>query len=1219
MKILQVELQNINSLRSPKPIVIDFNGSHFKDTGIFAITGPTGAGKTTLLDAITIALYRQVPRFKSSHIKAGLTDVVSKGAGFGMTKVTFSNNGNVYEAHWELKLKSDNGKIYKNPQENVRLQNLTTGEIIAEKKNVFDTKIEKITQLNFNQFLRSMMLAQGEFASFLKADKKDKVALLDQIIGNDIYKQIGYAVSDRISAEKEELKNIENKINTENLLSEEEKEKLTVEKKDIENLLAELTKRENGLRKILDWYKGYKALQQSKENLLAEKEKLARAKTENSQLLEALALHRKAEPFKEILSRNAQLEKEISENENRIAVLNGEIKALNKILASENEKAGELAQQLNTAKGTQKRWQPLLDKVSQIDTTIDEKEKGIKGKKENLENVLTAIEKLNKEKKDKTNELASKENELEQLKSYLENSTTIPEIAAKLTAWTVDLEARKRLADEISSLKVSLSETEKNLEKNEALLEKNKASSEENKALLQPLQQEIAGINHLLKELDSEKLQKKQSKLSRQKELLTKADMLSQQFAGESEVIKTNLEKVLEFEKQLKKVNDDIVAIDDKLDTQKQLLQEIERTKDLELKIRNLTEERKKLKEGEACPLCGSITHPFVTEYSGYDFTETEKRLAQQKELVEKLTNEKNNLTRKKTTIETNIKNAGEQIKEAKEKEAGIKDKFEHLEIELPIDNPTFLKEQLRKTNADIQKNDDNIAKVSRLQKRKTEKENALKKLDKELVELNNAIITIENTIKHTEEQKSTATKNIDKKTEAKSAIENKLSGEMKAFDLLLPDVNGQGEFLFEINNKVKEFNAKKEKESSVVNTIKLLKNDIENINKQHLQQTKKQQELNSELEKAKKETEALLAERIGILPKNISVAEKRLELESMVDKTEEWKNQHDEKVKEIDNSKRDKNTEVNNRTQDIKVRKDEAGKLEEQLKLKIESSDFTNQDEIVKALLSPEKEESYTKTQKNIEKKKIEIDTKEKENTKKETGLITQKDFEEEEGDAAKELEEVEEKQKSHNQRTGEIDHTFRADKQLREQNKRTVEEINKQKEVLSKWEKLFTLLGGSKDAFNIYVQRLTLKSLVNHANLHLQKLNKRYSLRLKDFEKNEELKMELIDHYQTDSARAVETSSGGESFILSLSLALGLSDLASRNVKVESLFIDEGFGTLDDELLDTVISSLSTLQSEGKTIGIISHVEKLKDRISTQIQVNKKGNGISEIEIIS
>jgi exonuclease SbcC len=176
-----------------------------------------------------------------------------------------------------------------------------------------------------------------------------------------------------------------------------------------------------------------------------------------------------------------------------------------------------------------------------------------------------------------------------------------------------------------------------------------------------------------------------------------------------------------------------------------------------------------------------------------------------------------------------------------------------------------------------------------------------------------------------------------------------------------------------------------------------------------------------------------------------------------------------------------------------------------------------------------------------------------------------------------------VEESEMNHNKRIGEIDNTFMADKQLREQNRRTVEQINEQKKVLAKWDKLFTLLGGTKDAFNIYVQRLTLKSLVNHANLHLQKLNKRYSLRLKYLEKNEELNMELVDHYQTDSARAVETSSGGESFILSLSLALGLSDLASRNVKVESLFIDEGFGTLDDELLDTVISTLSTLQSEG------------------------------------
>jgi len=191
--------------------------------------------------------------------------------------------------------------------------------------------------------------------------------------------------------------------------------------------------------------------------------------------------------------------------------------------------------------------------------------------------------------------------------------------------------------------------------------------------------------------------------------------------------------------------------------------------------------------------------------------------------------------------------------------------------------------------------------------------------------------------------------------------------------------------------------------------------------------------------------------------------------------------------------------------------------------------------------------------------------------------------------------------------------------DNQIRERNKGVFEEISAQGKVLKKWKDLMTLLGGSKHAFNTYVQRLTLRNLIQIANRHLDKLNRRYSLRMNETCKSgEELNFNLIDRYQTDESRLVDTSSGGEKFLISLALALGLSDLASNNVSIESLFIDEGFGTLDKNTLETVISTLETLQAQGKMIGVILHFENLKERIPRQIQVLKKRSGVSEIEII-
>jgi len=113
--------------------------------------------------------------------------------------------------------------------------------------------------------------------------------------------------------------------------------------------------------------------------------------------------------------------------------------------------------------------------------------------------------------------------------------------------------------------------------------------------------------------------------------------------------------------------------------------------------------------------------------------------------------------------------------------------------------------------------------------------------------------------------------------------------------------------------------------------------------------------------------------------------------------------------------------------------------------------------------------------------------------------------------------------------------------------------------------------------------------------------------------------LEIEIVDRYQGDEVRPAATLSGGESFLVSLALALGLSELASQKISIDSLFLDEGFGTLDTDTLDVALDALSLLESKGKMIGVISHVEALKERIPLQIQVHKKGAGESYIVLES
>jgi exonuclease SbcC len=168
-------------------------------------------------------------------------------------------------------------------------------------------------------------------------------------------------------------------------------------------------------------------------------------------------------------------------------------------------------------------------------------------------------------------------------------------------------------------------------------------------------------------------------------------------------------------------------------------------------------------------------------------------------------------------------------------------------------------------------------------------------------------------------------------------------------------------------------------------------------------------------------------------------------------------------------------------------------------------------------------------------------------------------------------------------------------------------------------KWKLLNELIGDATGKkFNDFAQDLSLSQLLILANKRLKDLSDRYLLDKPNL-KNEDDSLVAIDAHMGGQRRSVKTLSGGETFILSLSMALALSDLASRNVNINSLFIDEGFGTLDPETLDQTLDTLEKLQAESsKTIGIISHVDSLKERISTQIQLSRNGQGYSKIEIV-
>ncbi len=192
-----------------------------------------------------------------------------------------------------------------------------------------------------------------------------------------------------------------------------------------------------------------------------------------------------------------------------------------------------------------------------------------------------------------------------------------------------------------------------------------------------------------------------------------------------------------------------------------------------------------------------------------------------------------------------------------------------------------------------------------------------------------------------------------------------------------------------------------------------------------------------------------------------------------------------------------------------------------------------------------------------------------------------------------------------------------LQTDDENRNRRKESERSLKDERRALAEWRRLRELIGshdGSK--FRRYAQSISLDILGRHANRHLAKLSDRYLI-CRDEE--EALNLQIEDLHQAGVRRPMASLSGGESFLVSLALALGLSDLAGRTVRIDSLFVDEGFGTLDPETLEVAISALESLRQDHKTVGVISHVALLKERIATQIVVEKDSGGISRVRVVS
>ncbi|MCF7912753.1 MAG: AAA family ATPase [Candidatus Cloacimonetes bacterium] len=327
---------------------------------------------------------------------------------------------------------------------------------------------------------------------------------------------------------------------------------------------------------------------------------------------------------------------------------------------------------------------------------------------------------------------------------------------------------------------------------------------------------------------------------------------------------------------------------------------------------------------------------------------------------------------------------------------------------------------------------------------------------------------------------------------------------------------------------------------------------------------------------------------------------------ESDLETTRKYLQQTNDKLNEL-------NTTITNLHKSIAAREITLQKLEPDFIAACRNAGFESENLLISCQMPPAARNQLAEKAKNLDYKLTEISSRKTDCEKKLT-------IEKEKNLTLSTLEELQQKKSETDTRINVISENIGACNQKLIANqaakiklKNKQQEIDAQKIECSRWKMLHDLIGSADGKkFRNFAQGLTFEMMIAHANQQLVRMNDRYLL---VHDKQNPLELNVIDNYQAGEERSTKNLSGGESFLVSLALALGLSQMASHKVQVDSLFLDEGFGTLDEDALETALESLATLQQSGKLIGIISHVPALKDRISTQIKVIPQNGGKSQI----
>ena len=1213
MKICKLKLKNLNSFRREQEI--DFESGLLSDAALVAITGPTGAGKTTLLDAICVALYGKTPRL-SGQGSQNPKHLISHGEKEGFAEVHFIANNIRYMATWSVaRTGTPNGELRYIDNDKLITDKLSSrGKSLGSSQSTVSEEIESILGLDFDAFKRSVMLAQGEFAAFLKAKQEDRRQILEATAGIRIYDLLRQTLNEKVNEVEAANADVLDKLNK---IPEASHEQLAEAEAVFDRLQAEAETLDAQSQQIqtkkhdeVERREGYEKLQLSEErwdeltNRQPEIESL-QAELENAQRAERL-----------------RSEKQMSDTAK--SDLENAKKALDTATIEKTEAAAQMKTNQTVYDEKEKAYQVAFAEHKQktdVYTTAKLNVHRAMGQFAEAENRTSKLADSDEEIETLSNHLVGKQTEKAELQKQVQAAQNF------LDENPLPLDRQQRLT-RATGLQAKFSSQEDQLETeltNKANAEKNmsslkqeikKLSDTHKKRLAEKTEAETA-LKTAIADLDNLQTAGTREEWDIRKQQAAKAQPIAQKY----ETMKDDL---MESEDHLCELNETEVELDArlaqigaKLVSQTEVCQRVtaavqscEESLKSALLADSANQLRQHLQDGKPCPVCGATEHP---GHGSVMESEGEERLQNAESALEHAKTEaqdaeacQQTLKTRQAQTERDKRNIISQIDDLTDEVETLRNKVSRLLAEWQAIYPDvgvssgWVSEQFG--IADM-----TIANITEAEQTHVKASNALQIVSQQLE-------TSENDIKRETHGLSDIETQLTDISSTIADLQTDVTATETRFWESMPDIFhdiAPTAAVKQFDDKIQEVEKREGERDSAKTQLQVLNVNIE-ADRDRLQDLKNSREgLKTEIDEYRSDGETYL----DAVRDKTDGLETEGEINAAIDKLEV--------ALQAKMEARDEAEQQLQKSRDLLTEKWSIHRhCEEQYKEvsdKLETAREAYFDKLRRmGFDSPDAHDRAFRDESQIRKLTERIDTHEDEKQHlalEITELRTR--FEETPFDPEAlaqieaQVEEIGEQLQAAQQEVGAQQQKIGDLKDALEKREALGSEISEAEQELNRWKTLQDTI--PRNDLRDFALEIMFKQMGSIANEQLKYLTfERYQLKVEGIGD-----LTVIDRWNANEERPVETLSGGESFLTSLALALALADLSRGRAQLNSLFLDEGFGTLDTETLDIAIAALEGLRTQGRSIFLISHIQELTRRLPVKINVRKQGNGSSSVDI--